>query len=250
MSAIWFNSKDGCNVYVKGNERAWFGVYCNSLMTRALKHTMWDSSSHPSVWRRILKDTYLANYKVVNLFDAFDDVLSAWLMVSNKKFMVGDVEIDPLCVALNTAIVGGSDPVVLGARLHGQCEIHTYVEGEDREWLADVIRHGRRIGFLRKGMGWESVVKLLELDYDSPIVTSYSATESFPNRWVAGITEDSDEDVWYDLPYTEKWDMAMEGLRDKSDIKKLTPLDWNEFGFGNGINAFQLQEILTDYEVG
>jgi len=249
MSAIRFQSGYACTVSVRGNERAWFGVYCNELMTRSLKHTMWDSEERPSVWRRILKDTYLADYKVVNMFDAFGNTLSEWLMVSGKKFMVGDVEIDPVCVALNTAIVAGSDPVVLGARLHGQCEAHAYVEGKNREWLADVIRHGRKIGFLRKDMGWESVVELLEIDEDSPIVTSYSVTESFPNRWIAGLRQDSDEEAWYDLSHEEQWDMAMKKLGE-NEFLEMGPDDanWHDFRFDNGINAFQLQEMLEDYK--
>jgi len=148
MSAIWFNSKGACDVYVMGSERAWFGVYCSGLMVRVLKHTMRDSGSFPSVWRRILKDTYICNYKQDGPLGTFEEVLSTWLTTSfNNKFVVGDVEIDPFCVALNTAIVSGSDPIVLAARLHGQSEIHTYVEGENRAWLADVIRQDVRLDF-------------------------------------------------------------------------------------------------------
>jgi hypothetical protein len=39
---------------------------------------------------------------------------------------------------LNTTLAIGSDPLKLYARLHGQCEVHTFVEGKNRNWLADI----------------------------------------------------------------------------------------------------------------
>jgi hypothetical protein len=40
------------------------------------------------------------------------------------------------------------------ARLHGQCEVHGWVAGKNRAWLADIIETGRETAILRDDMGW------------------------------------------------------------------------------------------------
>lgn len=104
-------------------------------------------------------------------------------------------------VDLNTALVAGSDPVRLAAKLHGWCESHAWVDGPDRAWLADIIDQGLRAGLYRRGLwyadqpdgprdkwsdqGWEGVLALLRSRDDEPVVTSYSVCDQFPNRHIA-----------------------------------------------------------------
>src|SRR5690606_31251558 len=51
-------------------------------------------------------------------------------------------DIDLGNVSLNTALDTGSDALRLLARLHGQCELHCWVDGPNRAWLADIIVAG------------------------------------------------------------------------------------------------------------
>ncbi|MFD0856802.1 hypothetical protein ACFQ07_31510, partial [Actinomadura adrarensis] len=50
----------------------------------------------------------------------------------------------------NTAIAAGSDAVRVLTRLDQQCEIHGYVEGPNRAWLADIIDQGLDAGIMRR----------------------------------------------------------------------------------------------------
>lgn len=55
-------------------------------------------------------------------------------------------QVRPLTLLLNTAMDGGTEPLRLAARLMGQCEINTWVDGPDRRWLAGVITQGLASG--------------------------------------------------------------------------------------------------------
>jgi hypothetical protein len=113
---------------------------------------------------------------------------------------------------LNTACQVGSDAVKLAARLHGQCELHAWVDGPNRAWLADIIQAGLHSGVFRKGIwyqdvpngpkdkwsdqGWGDVIALLRERDDEPVVTSYSVTDRFPNRSLT---------TWNPPPMPENW---------------------------------------------
>lgn len=103
----------------------------------------------------------------------------------------------------NTALAVGNDAVKLAARLAGQREIHAWVDGPNRAWLADIIQAGLDCGVLRaqlrfkdgpypdspelvRPQGWEGVMELLRTRDDEPVVTSYSVGDSFPSPQVAG----------------------------------------------------------------
>lgn len=132
-------------------------------------------------------------------------------------------------LALNTVLAVGSDPLCLFAKFHAQCEIHAWVEGANRTWMADLIQQGLDSGLYRQGVGWDAVLKLLRASVEGPVVTSYSVTESFPNayvaEWVAPTNDDGepDDDAWYDLPDGEQWDLAIAGLRRSRQVPALSP---------------------------
>lgn len=170
-------------------------------------------------------------------------------------------KLDSWTFSLNTALVLGNEQVRFLARLHGQCEIHGWVEGLHRNWLAGVIERGRELGFYRADAGWESVIELLRRRDDEPVVMSYSVCDQFPNAyasdwmpaWPAGkperwdaLSEDEQKErearseAWYDLDEAEQWERGVRWLRTQPGMKEMEPADWSDFRFGHGLSAFDL----------
>ena len=250
MSRIYFHSLDGV-AEVRGSERAHFGVFCSDLAWTFLKRYAREyRSESPSILRKLFaKDHYLHTMES----EQFAAMTETALAVSfGDNFVLNGKSLDVWEMQLNTAFVLGNDAVKLGARLHGQCEIHTYVEGENRNWLADVVELGRRSGFYRADAGWEDVVKLLRQSTESPAVTSYSVTEQFPNGHIANfeypeVGGEKDWDAWYALPFEKQWELGVTGLRAAKEGLELTPLNWNTFYFGEGHTVFTVvNELLKD----
>ena len=224
MSAIYFHAEQG-EARVRGSERAYAGVMCRDLFAMALGVRPYMDDGE---WARIValfpERHYLRGMEKHN-----GESLRCALAVEGSLFEQ----------SLNTMLVLGSDAVKLLARLHGQCEIHTYVAGEDRAWLADLIENGRETGVLRAAQGWEDVVALLRTASDAPVVTSYSVCDQFPNSHVAGWKSQNDGDDWYELPDTEQWRLALAGLYADGGLR-IDPATWQDFYFGDGTTAFDL----------
>lgn len=138
--------------------------------------------------------------------------LQVSLRVQGVTLNVAGVELRSANLDLNTALVAGSDPVRLAAKIHGWCEAHAYVEGPDRAWMATIIDQGLKAGIYRHGLwyadqpdgpkdkwsdqGWEGVQALLRSRDDEPVVLSYSVCDQFPNREVANWGPPSLPDDW------------------------------------------------------
>lgn len=230
MSRIYFHSPSR-ETEVMGSERAMMGHYVSELFLMALGVSDYDYPNDPHVLRNILEPSH---YAAKETGRQFASMLSVALRVGmDSRILVVDGEaVNVFAASLNTAIVMGSDPIILSARLHGQCEIHTYVEGANRAWLAGIIERGLASGIFRSDSGWESVIEHLRERDDEPVVTSYSVCEQFPNAGAAGwkpdkVNEegDGDWDAYYDLPSEEQWRMGMEALRAKLFIE-MTPDKW------------------------
>jgi len=241
MSAIYFVSERR-EVVLRGNERALFGQWCSDLLWLPLQSLM--DTWHP-------EKSEILNYLPANSY-ARQTPSEMSLKLYLTSLMSGSIwldgkEYDCFSLALNSALVAGSDPIKLGARLHGQCEIHAYVEGPNRMWLADMIVAGRRKNIFRPDMGWENVRDLLVESNRGPVVTSYSVCEGFPNAHIAGWETNNDYDDWYDLPDDEKWKLALEGLH-ATEERELSPETWDTFYFTHGMDGFRLAEIITARE--
>lgn len=188
MSRVYFHSQHG-TAELRGSERAYADFIVTSLTTAALDYGAWPGRSDPL-------EQFIRN----GPRDPKD--LGMHLRHSNTHFELPDGQkIDGFALTLNTAVIVGNDVIRLLARLHGQCEVHGYVEGPHRAWLASVISRGRADNILRSDAGWEAVGALLASRDDEPVVTSYSVTDQFPNAYVAGYTDDTrGVDTWYELP--------------------------------------------------
>lgn len=139
---------------------------------------------------------------------------------------------------LNTAARLGGDLFALMARLHGQCEMHAWVDGPDRAWLADLIDRGLTERVFRTSLGWEDVIALLRARDDQPVVTSYSVSESFPYALL------SSADLGDDPSWEERYAAGVEALRaddrDHKHSRRLNPAHWTSYHFGHGYTTLQL----------
>ncbi len=244
MSRIYFHSQSG-TAELSGRERAYMGTFCSSLLLVSMRlDQSWPSEA--PLYRRMLPT---AHYTQAGDDVSFLRAFSTWLCVGGDRETFGlTTRVRPFDAALNTAVVVGGDAVKLMARLHGQCEVHAYVEGPNRSWLADIIESGRDGSILRSGQGWEAVVALLRSSDDEPIVTSYSVCNRFPNPQVANWTDDRDGDGFWDLPEPEQWTRALRGLRESGGGLEMKPDDWSAFYFGEGVSGFDVMEEATNVD--
>lgn len=208
---------------------------------------------------------------------ALVDVLTTCLRVNDVPLRVGDHAVSSANAELNTALATGNDLVCLAAKIHGWCEVHPWVEETDRAWCADVIERATTAGVYRAGMwytghggqrtwadqGWSDVVSLLRdtTTHPGPVVLSYSICDGFPNpyvattmpAWPAGVREDwnaltqtqQDErrtatTAWYDLPESQQWETAMDGIRRNRPWTNITPTNLATTTFGPPITLFDL----------
>lgn len=245
MSRIYFHAKDGGSE-VRGSERAHAGCLSNDIgIGLLLARCRWGTEL-----ARVCAALSDGRYPV-------RDEQSLRLMLSvdaaEAVFKLADgTTAQAWLVILNTCLRVGSRPVRLLTRLHAQCEIHAWVDGPNRGWLAEIIEEGRRDGLMRADSGWESTIEMLR-GGEGPVVTSYSVTDQFPNAhiadWEPPVGEDDDEDEpnwdgWCDLPNDERWDLSMAALRAKDTGLELRPEDFDTFHFGVGITAFDLLDRL------
>jgi hypothetical protein len=144
--------------------------------------------------------------------------LTLHLRVTGLDLDVAGVRLNTSNVDLNTALVAGSDPMRVAAKVSAWCESHAWVEGTDRKWLAGIVDDGLRGGLFRRGIwyvnrpcegpaenqpdrrwsdqGWGDVLDLLRESDDGPVVLSYSVGGRFPNAEVAGWEPPPMPDGW------------------------------------------------------
>ena len=185
--------------------------------------------------------------------------LRTYLSVADGDFIINGEPIQILIVALNTACALGNDVLKLAARLDGQCEIHAYVEGPHRAWLADLIDTGRKARILRPDLGWDQVATLLRARADEPVVTSFSVCEPFPHaslldeldrtQWPAELAAADPRipsgDLFDDLDEETQWAIGMQVLRARAHSLELSPTNWQEFYFVHPIMALDLPGLAA-----
>ncbi len=218
MSCISFHSRKR-TVDLGGSERHFMQKFCFELFWAALGVSSFHFEENRVV--QLMKHTgpsgSLSPLRATDPESLYNE-LSAGRTFENVCFEV-DGEAVPLeDVVLNTAKVLGNDTVRFMAKLAGQCEIHLFVDGSNRAWLANLIETGRQQKILRPGQNWEEVVELLQEASDDPVVTSYSVSGEFPTTAVTLDDETlyllpHDEDEWEQLTEDEQWDLSVAALR-------------------------------------
>lgn len=276
MSRLYFNSPSG-KAEVRGTEAHWMRNVVHDLALGLLRIRRDEDVDRllrllpPDHHMRIIKRDRIA------LWAEFFG--TTWL-VSGEDFTWRGQPLDAFETSLNTALAIGGDPLKLVARLAGQSEIHTWVDGPNRAWLAGIIDQGLRNGLFRDGAGWDDVTALLRSRDDEAVVTSYSVTGGFPDQdeakwdrpvmadgWRPDWAKDGDgvaewqeldedgraehfdfviEDAWAALSDNERWAAGVAGLREDPGRLELRPEDWNGFWFGHGVTVLDLN--ASDWE--
>jgi len=209
VSRLYFHSPSG-TAELLGSERAHLGSLCNDIALGVLD-LQWNADK--------VEDLVDArHYPPPGQYDYEGRMRWRSNVETSLKVCIREPlswrghEISSFSLILNTALVVGSDAVKLAARLHAQCELHAWVDGPNRAWLADLMQAGLDAGVFRDGFwfatapdgpkgtwssqGWDEVIEFLRSRDDEPVVTSYSVGSCFPNRWIAG---------WEPPPMPEGW---------------------------------------------
>lgn len=225
MSSIYFESKDNENVSVHGGERAWFQSMIINMSMPFITDLQFKSDKWFNALVDSMGDHYLTKYRNDRL------MFARHLEISMATFGVSFYGINVFDLALNTAMVIGSNPIKLAARISGQCEIHCFVQDSNRQWLSNITCEGLRSGIFRRDVGWNEVLDLLDKSGD--VVLSYSACDPFYHD---------------ELP---SWDKVFEELKESGGCLELKPDDFNNFGFDAGWNFIDLNNFfhfLTQWE--
>jgi hypothetical protein len=228
MSRIYFHSPLG-EVEVRGSERAHMGVITDSFAKGLLDVRGYDREKwaplidpHHYIHRSGGDPEWAAAFNL------------AWGGITDLDLKIAGQNVNSWHLTLNTVVAAGSDPMILFARIHATCEIHGYVLGEHRDWIASIIEQGLRIGLYRPTQGWDEVIEFLRGESENPVVMSYSVCDWFPNPHIAGFERDEQDDFpdYYNLPEREQWDKAFQGLVAQNNGIDLNPESFRTRQFG------------------
>lgn len=254
MSVIYFHSPSG-DARLAGSERAHMGGMVDDMATGLL------GIFHH---RDTLMELLPAGHYLADLSNSrYSPGLGYWVMDYGNVFRMGFGDalmhyrghaLDSFVLALNTAMRVGNDQLKLAARLHGQCELHCWVDGPNRSWLATIIQQGLESGIFRRSLwqgyptGWEGVLALLWSRDNEPVVVSYSGTNGFPEPFDADWEGkpapggDGDElyEAWEALTAEQRWEAGMRSLRAQDGWLEITPADWEDYHFGDGLSVLDI----------
>lgn len=214
-----------------GGDRIWGGEECESLRDKIIPgHRLSLPPKHDS---KASERDRNANWDAWRIWSRSMDLELAHgdtpMFQAVLEENAAPVPLESFSLVLNTAMRVGGDAVKLCARLHGQCELHAWVDEADRPWLAGIIEAGRDVGllraegWLREWGTWEGVVELLLAikEHPGPVVTDYSVSDSFT------------------------WNQ-MKRLRRNETRLQLKPEDWNDFTFMHGLSLLDLFDPPKD----
>lgn len=246
MSAILFHTsnEDYEDVKLSGAERHYMSMILSDLFCSLI-----DTSDN--ILKVFPKDHYIHDefkrFRGIYSEGQRRHALNLCVSHGSESFIFDKKEVDVFTTVLNTALRIGSDQLKLLARLHAQSELHCWVAGKNRKWLADIMQKGLDSGMYREEVGWQKVIKFLRKDSKHPVVTSFTVCESFPNASAAGVKYSEDDegssyDAWEEKPFKERWDEAFKGINKRDRGLELKPQDWNDFYFGDGFDVFDLNK--------
>lgn len=185
-----------------------------------------------------------------------DDTLSTGPLIQYKGHQIFKY---PLL--LNTVLALGSDSMKLAARLAGQSYSHIWVDGPDRNWMADLITDGLLTDVFRLKIktvnpslvlpgktvteyhktGWPDVIELLRESETGPVVMSVSTGDDFPDASTLGIP---DQDFWEIQEQTngndQIWDLAGIWLRNRHGGHRIEERTHQDYRFDHRLSTLDL----------
>lgn len=255
MSRVYFTSADR-ESELHGSERAYLGSLVSHLALSILdprwrREELERLLNYPDRWRHLGNGWPQSASWIDNFSTSWSVGGDTWLAFEGRS-------LSPFEISLNTATLIGSPQLKAAAWIHGQCEVHGYVEGKDRAWLADIFEEGVETGIYRRGLreipqGWEDVIEHLRENADGPVVMGYSVTDSFPSDRAIMESElegfktysvtrpgSYDLDLYYELPQEEKWEVGMRWLNsNEANLGAFGP-DRLDRTYGCSVTAFDL----------
>lgn len=253
MSRAYWHTKDG-EAELHGSERAHLHFVAEAAATCAwgLQEPYDDLARADAILSLIpqaergylqdIRDNVAADAGNPRRVQMFVRALATALKVGDLRVVVDGVALDTRDLALNTALATGSAPVQLAAKIHGWCEVHCWVEGPDRAWLASVIDEGLTQGCYRWAMsyspypggkqkrveqGWGDVLALLRSSDSGPVVLSYSVTDFFPNHNIAAWSPPTMPEDWRPAFFEKaEWEALSGQLRQEYRDEHLDELFW------------------------
>lgn len=257
MSAITFTSHNG-EATVNGRERA-YGAALAARLTAAVLDLDGRFSARN---RRILPDSFFQQAQFERSKAAAENrglslaaVFVNWAPVASMigedaQLRIGTQTAGVGEVVTNTAIVGGSDPVNLLARIHASAEDGLLVEAQHTNWLAGIIETGVKTKVLRDHAGWGAAAELLRVTAGPVLITTqvsvsamlalaggiYFVGQSDEARWAA-------EEAFESLPFAEQWDRTIVAYRDARGPRRdwwltLSPQSFPVAAYQDGLSAF------------
>lgn len=279
MSRIYFHSPSG-EVVLSGRERAWLNkLVFNAFMSHVDLPSIGDKREDVWICDLIPKSSYVHAMaddawrgSTTGLMNSghpsrLAETIRTWLFVNfgADHFTWKEKKIPKFTTILNTALVVGNDVIKLAARLHGQSEIHCWVAGKNRKWLAGIMRKGLELKLLRTEEGWEGsygyrdsnledpgVISFLESNDEEPVVCSFSVCEGFPGPHLADLTKlpdyhendsDANYNSFWDLPKQQQWDLSFESLDETLEMK---PENWDTYYFQDGTTLLDIKAEVRE----
>lgn len=233
MSSINFFSKDN-QASLRGSERA-----AMDIITSGFQEIIFENKSKDEILQILggtqdLCNLYFFHHEEEKFKESFRMAMRTG-MCSGLQFKLGEETINPFCLKLNTAFKMGSDPIKLMTRLHAQCEINTYVMPENFSWIIEIIENGLESGLYRQNQGWDDVLRIFK-ESKTPIVTSFSGDDDFPDRKNLEI----DDETWHEMSYENRFDLALKELQE-INMLEITPQLWEKYCFDKDISALNFQ---------
>jgi hypothetical protein len=252
MSRVYFHTETDGDFELSGRERARMAQSLQRLAWSVLidSDDRYETEQRIKDWRKVLSPNHYLKNAGLRESHFFED-LETWFVVGDiggrhwLEYERGGepIRLSPFVMQLNTGVATKSPFYSFYARVHGQSELHCYIEGEHRAWLADVLRQGLDEFVLPhntdygKYRGYHDLIPFLEKRDTEPVVLSYSVCQQFPGSF---LTESQNER----LSKTRRWAKAVDALREKNATAKLqiAPENLTLQGFDNGVSAFEYRQ--------
>lgn len=235
MSTLYFHTKDSDldDVEMSGSERAHMSLLQTDIV-KGLASRLTKEKVTPYVCGESLEK---------NPFYGMEDSFGESLLLKmahysgDFNFQFGEDKVSAFVLYINTAYYLGTDEIKLMSRIHNQCEFHSYILPKSFKWMHKIISRGLKNGIMRKNHGWEELLILLEKS-KSPIVTSFSVDNIFPNKELLGLEEHE-----YDrLSYQDKFDKCFAKVleRESENLVEIKEEGFYDFYYGSSYSMIDI----------